>query len=88
MSDTDNKILDALTSLTGKVDSLTKKVDNLETGQREQGQKLDTLIEKVDHLSEGQSQIRTTLKVVEGTIRETKDEVDEIKRRQHPRKVD
>jgi seryl-tRNA synthetase len=70
MSDMDNKILDALTSLTGKFDTLTKKVDHLavgqqtmqeeiadlKTGQREQGQKLDILTEKVDQLEAGQQE--------------------------------
>jgi hypothetical protein len=52
----------------------------------EHGEKLDKLDAKVDRVEDGQNRQHTVLKSLQGTIEETKAEVDKILRR--PRQAD
>src|SRR5215208_3892009 len=54
MSDTDNKILDVLTSLTEKVDRLEAGQQEIRATQQAQGKKLETLTPQVEVINANQ----------------------------------
>ncbi|MBV8892264.1 MAG: hypothetical protein JO266_09900 [Acidobacteria bacterium] len=95
MSDTDTKILDALERLENGQKAMQGDIANLKQGQQEQGKKLDDLHtkadvhdKKLDRLDDHVAHINPVLEILQGMIEETKEDIDEIKRRQRPQKVD
>jgi peptidoglycan hydrolase CwlO-like protein len=82
MSDTDSKILEELkgirsdiTNLKEGQQSLQADVKSIQAVQQEQGKKLDDHSKKLDRVIDEQAHMKTTLEVIEDTIKETKEEV-------------
>jgi len=63
-----------------------EKLNRIEATQQTHGEKLDKLDVKVDRLEDGQNRQLTTMKALQGTIEETKAEVDKLLHR--PRQAD
>lgn len=89
MSDTDEKILDALTSLTKQVDQLATGQREIRATQQEQGKDIKSLKEDISTLKTGQealkedvSKLKKDVNTLKGDVATLKEDVTSLKKGQ------